>query len=160
MLVETLTSQYSKYYSATKGNPPFTLQDEQLGAVMNSADLNRSIKDKFRLSLELDPRYFMLARCITMLYHVYEEDRAEGSWMGFHVEEIRETAQSYDIHCLSDVSENGYINLLDEMVDMGILSKPANDRYRLRRSTFVDIIGEDMDDLERDIISNNEGEAV
>lgn len=34
MLVETLTGQYSKYYHAADGNPPFTLQDEQLGAVM------------------------------------------------------------------------------------------------------------------------------
>lgn len=155
MLVETLTSQYSRYYSATKGNPPFTLQDEQLGAVMNSADLNRSIKDKFRLSLELDQRYFMLARCITMLYHLYEEDRAQGSWMGFQVEEIMEMAKTYDIHCLSSATFNDYVNLLDEMLDMGILSRPSNGHYRLRRSSFVDIIGENMDDLEKDIINNN-----
>ena len=76
MLVQTLTGQYSRYYHAADGNPPFTLQDEQLGSVMNSSDLNRSIKDKFRWSLELDSRYFMIARCITMLYHYYEIGRA------------------------------------------------------------------------------------
>ena len=122
---------------------------------MNSADLNRSIKDKFRLSLELDQRYFMLARCITMLYHLYEEDRAQGSWMGFQVEEIMDMAKTYDIHCLSSATFNDYVNLLDEMLDMGILSRPSNGHYRLRRSSFVDIIGENMDDLEKDIINNN-----
>lgn len=156
MLVETLTGQYTKYYSAVDGNPPFTLQDEQLGAVMNSSDLNKSIKDKFRLSLELDPRYFMIARCITMLYHLYEEDRSVGTWMGFTVDRIHEISESYDIHCLENESVDSFVNLLDEMVEMGILSQPVSGCYRLRRSSFVDIIGENIDTLEQDIINNNE----
>lgn len=155
-LVETLIGQYTKYYRAANGNPPFKLQDEQLGAVMNSADLNKSIKDKFCLSLELDERYFMIARCITMLYHFYEEDRTMGSWMGFKVKDIREVANSYEIHCLENESVDSFSNLLDEMVEMGILSQPIKGFYRLRRSSFVDIIGEDMDTLERDIANNNE----
>lgn len=156
MLVETLTGQYAKYYSAVDGNPPFTLQDEQLGAVMNSSDLNKSIKDKFRWSLELDPRYFMIARCITMLYHLYEEDRSSGTWMGFKVNEIREISESYDIHCLENESVDSFANLLDEMVEMGILSLPTPGCYRLRRSSFVDFIGENLDTLEADILNNNE----
>lgn len=156
MLVETLTSQYAKYYSAVDGNPPFTLQDEQLGAVMNSSDLNKSIKDKFRLSLELDSRYVMIARCITLLYHLYEEDRSVGTWMGFAVDEIREVAKSYNIYCVENETVDSFVNLLDEMVEMGILSQPVSGRYRLRRSSFVDIIGENIDTLEEDIINNNE----
>jgi len=156
MLVETLIGQYSKYYHAADGNPPFTLQDEQLGAVMNSSDLNKSIKDKFRWSLELDPRYFMIARCITMLYHFFEEDRTSGSWLGFKVDEIIDMATTYEVHCLENESKNGFINLLDEMVEMGILSQPMQGLYRLRRGSFVDIIGETIDTLEADIINNNE----
>lgn len=158
MLVETLTGQYSKYYHAADGNPPFTLQDEQLGAVMNSSDLNKSIKDKFRWSLELDPRYFMIARCITMLYHYYEDDRKVGTWQGFPVQEIMQIAEDYKIHCLENESKKDYINLLDEMVEMGILGKPdeSRDLYRLRRNSFVDIIGENFDIVEADIVNNNE----
>ena len=157
ILVETLTGQYSKYYHAADGNPPFTLQDEQLGAVMNSADLNKSIKDKFRWSLELDPRYFMIARCITMLYHIFEEDRASGSWRGFSVDDVMGVAEEYDIHCLEGVSKSEYIVLMDEMVEMGILGKPDENThtYRLRRNSFVDIIGESLDILEADIVNNN-----
>ena len=156
MLVQTLTGQYSKYYHAVDGNPPFTLQDEQLGSVMNSSDLNKSIKDKFRWSLELDSRYFMIARCITMLYHYYEDDRSSGSWLGFKVEEIVEMAKMYDIHCLESETLDGYKNLLDEMEEMGILSQPEDGLYRLRRSSFVDIIGENIDVLEQEIVNNNE----
>jgi hypothetical protein len=155
MLVQTLNNQYSKYYRAADGNPPFTLQDEQLGAVMNSSDLNKSIKEKFRLSLELDPRYFMIARCITMLYYYYEDDRSSGSWLGFKVEEIKDMANSYKIHCLENETADDYKNLLDEMEEMGILSEPSPEVYRLRRSSFVDIIGENIDVLEQDIINNN-----
>ena len=157
ILVETLTGQYSKYYHAADGNPPFTLQDEQLGAVMNSADLNKSIKDKFRWSLELDPRYFMIARCITMLYHIYEEDRSLCSWRGFSVKDVMEIAALYEIHCLESVSKTEYIALMDEMVEMGILGKSSEESefYRLRKSSFVDIIGESAENLEAEIISNN-----
>lgn len=157
ILVETLTGQYSKYYRAADGNPPFTLQNEQLGAVMNSADLNKSIKDKFRWSLELDPRYFMIARCITLLYHYYEEDRASGSWRGFSVDDIMGIADEYIIHCLENVSKSEYIVLMDEMVEMGILGKPDENinTYRLRRNSFVDIIGESFDIVEADIKTNN-----
>ena len=128
-----------------------------MGAVMNSSDLNKSIKDKFRWSLELDPRYFMIARCITMLYHIYEEDRSSGSWLGFSVNDVMEVAWDYDIHCLKDSGYSEYVVLMDEMVEMGILGKPDENRnkYRLRRSSFVDIIGESLDTLEEDIINNN-----
>ena len=123
---------------------------------MNSSDLNKSIKDKFWWSLELDPRYFMIARCITLLYHFYEDDRVSGSWLGFKVDEIIDMANTYDIHCLEKETKIGFINLLDEMVEMGILSNPSIGLYRLRRSSFVDIIGENLDTLEVDIINNNE----
>ena len=46
---------------------------------------------------------------------------------------------------------------MDEMVEMGILSKPdaAHNNYRLRRNSFIDIIGESLENLEAEIISNN-----
>lgn len=156
MLVETLSTHYGKYYRAVDGNPPYTLRDEQLGAVMNSADLNRSIRDKFRWSLELDPRYFMIARCIASLY--YSSDETTSPWLGFSIEQIKEIADDYyDIHCLRNESEKDYRNLLDEMVEMGILSKPNSnqERYRLRRSSFIDIIGSSLEAVEADVEQNN-----
>lgn len=157
ILVETLNGQYGKYYHAADGNPPFTLQDEQLGAVMNSADLNKSIKDKFRWSLELDPRYFMIARCITILYYMHEKDRTSGSWRGFSIKEVMEVAEAFESRCWADLSDAEYTNLMDEMVEMGILGKAdeTSHLYRLRRNSFVDIIGESSDVLEAEIKQNN-----
>ena len=153
MLVETLTGHYGKYYRAVDGNPPFTLQDDQLGAVMNSADLNRSIRDKFRWSLELDPRYYMIARCIAFLY--YYKDEESSNWLGYSVQEIMAVANEYSINCLCNENVTSYKNLLDEMVDMGILSQPESNLYRMRRSTFINIIGSDLDAVDADITLNN-----
>lgn len=158
-LVQTFNSHYAKYYRAADGHPPFTLQDEQLGSVMNSADLNQSVRDKFRWSLELDPRYFMLARCVAMLYHL-SDGNASHSSLGFSVDEIRSMADDYSIHCLETEVRSSYVILLDEMVDMGILSKPKDEIYRLRRRSFINIIGSDMNKLDEEIIRTNEEEAI
>lgn len=152
-LVETVANHYNKYYSAEHNNPPFTLQDDQLGSVMNSADLNRSIRDKFRWSLELDSRYYMLARCIAFLNYFYEESIT--GWQGFSVEEILEIAKEFEIKCLLKETKSSISILLDEMIDMGILSSPEKNKYRLRRSSFINIIGQNIDEVETSINDNN-----
>lgn len=158
-LIESMTRQYGDYYRAVDGNPPYDLRAEQLGAIMNSAQLNNSIKEKFRWSLELDPRYFMIARVVAMLYYEHE---GEGDTLalqeGFGVDEIRENAESWQIRCLEDETASSYTALLDEMVDMGILSKPVPDRrcYRLRRYSFLNIIGPTEDSVFEDIVEHNE----
>jgi hypothetical protein len=125
---------------------------------MNSQDLNRSIKDRLRWTLEMDERYYMLARCITVLYHLHSDDYPAIS-NGFDVMSIREIAKDlYDIHCLASLSEKETIALLDEMEEMGILSHSSseNNRYLLRRRSFIDVIGKSIEKLEHDIQLNNE----
>ena len=155
-LVQNLPSQYGKYYRANQGNPPFSLEEKQLGEIMNSSDLNNSIRSKFRWSLELDKRYFMLARCITLLYYGNQGDpMAERA--GYAVDDIMKEAAEWDIHCLENTSKAEFGNLLDEMVSMGILSciGEGTQRYRLRRHSFINIIGSDMDKVLDDIAEDN-----
>lgn len=157
-LVETMTKQYGDYYRAADGNPPYTLHREQLGAIMNRADLNNSIKEKFRWSLELDPRYFMIARCIALMCYDSEgQPDSVDIRKGFLADEIKTWADDLGILCLQEETPQSYANLLDEMVDMGILVKPIQDvaRYRLRRNSFLNIIGSDLDTVLEDIDANN-----
>ena len=160
-LVQTLPGQYGKYYRANQGNPPFSLEEKQLGEIMNSNDLNNSIRSKFRWSLELDKRYFMLARCITLLYYGSQSDpMAERA--GYAVDDIMKEAKDWDIHCLAETTKAEFGNLLDEMVSMGILSciDEGTRRYRLRRHSFINIIGSDMDKVLTDIAEDNEEVSV
>ena len=154
-----MTRQYGDYYSAALGNPPYTLKREQLGAIMNRTDLNNSIKEKFRWSLELDARYFMIARCIVLLY--YENAGKTGIdeiQKGFSAAEIKDWADTLEIHCLEKETLFSYGNLLDEMVDMGILAKPnpEENRFRMRRNSFINIIGTGIDNVLDDINANND----
>jgi len=161
-LVQTLASQYTQYYDAVRGNPPFELHDDQLASIMNSRDLNNNIKERLRWTLEMDIRYYMLARCITVLYHLSGNDYATIS-NGFDIRSIREIATDwFDIHCLSSLSEKETIALLDEMEEMGILSRPDTERnrYLLRRRSFIDVIGTSLEVLENDIKLYNENEET
>jgi hypothetical protein len=156
-LVQTLATHYTQYYDAVRGNPPFELHDDQLASIMNSRDLNRNIKDRLRWTLEMDDRYYMLARCITVLYHLYSNNYSVIS-NGFDVASICEVKDMYDIHCLESLSEKEIVALLDEMEEMGILShpNPEESRYLLRRRSFIDVIGTSLEALEHDIEVNNE----
>ena len=77
---------------------------------------------------------------------------------GFDVASICEVKDMYDIHCLESLSEKEIVALLDEMEEMGILSHPNPDenRYLLRRRSFIDVIGTSLETLEHDIEVNNE----
>jgi hypothetical protein len=154
-LVQSVPLQYGEYFSAKSGNPPFTLEEKQLSAIMTSNDLNNSIKEKFRLSLKLDKRYFMLARVIALLY--FENDVPETSRDGFSAAQILDYAKDLGIHCLEGCTYNSAINLLDEMVEMGILNRVEQTKgYCLRRRSFLNIIGTDGDSLLDEIVMENE----
>lgn len=163
ILVESMKGQYGRYYRAVDGHPPYPLREEQLGAIINQNDLNNSIREKFRWSLELDSRYFMLARCIAMLY--YETGQGEDQLAlldGFSVTAIQRCAAEYDIACLTHEDAKSLALLLDEMVEMGILAKPDSDVrcYKLRRRSFLNIIGPSEEAILDDIIADSEASTA
>lgn len=155
ILIDKIVSQYAEQdYSALRNNPPFQLSEDQFGNVMNSPDVKETLKQKFTLTLDLDPRYHMLARCITYMYHF--NNPGGDAWIT--INDLHSIIESYKILCLSSLSEKEIINLLDELVSMGILIKNngASQEYRLRRRSFVDLIGPDFDALEKEIYEENE----
>ena len=157
-LVETMKEQYGIYYRAADGQPPYPLFEEQLGEIINKNDLNNSIKEKFRLSLELDKRYFMLARCIAMLSFTAEREDDQKSLLdGFNIGAIQSCASDFDVACLKGETPSTLEILLDEMVEMGILTKLSSKAvgYKLRRHSFLNIIGPNEDAVLDDIIEAN-----
>jgi hypothetical protein len=158
-LVDTMTNQYGIYYSANKNNPPYTLEKKQLGDILNRTDMNNSIKEKFRLSLDLDPRYLMIARCISVLYF---ENRDSGNAIrnqeGYSASDVMNLAADWELSSFADETEHSLNNLLDEMVDMGILFRTDNDRkrYRMRRRSFINIIGKNEDNILTDMLQAEE----
>ncbi len=149
-LVESVNGNYSNYFKPEKGNPPLLLAHEQLGAVMNSSEMNESIRKKIKLTLELDPRYMLLACCIDGYYlmdTIYEA-------RGCSVSEIRDWAKAYSMSLLVSLSDEKLQALLDELEIMGILvgnAERGGRHYRFRRSTFKHILGTTEEKLEATI---------
>lgn len=153
LVQELMISKYTDYYHADKGNPPFSLEEHALYTAIHTQAVVDNIKEKFRLSLELDPCYYMLARLITLLHHTEEIT------LGFTAAKIKKTSDEYDIFCLQKFTEDEYDVLLNEMVNMGILDKlnaGTLPMYRLRRRAFVGYIGNDVNSLFDEIIDENE----
>lgn len=146
-LVENLSTKYADYYQASRGNPPYDLTDKQLGAIMSGDALNEKINERIRWTLQVDPRYFMLARCVTYLYY----DNPDDNKIGHSVDSIREYAYLLEISCLDGLNRQDYISLLNEMVEMGILVMPSTDHYRLRQRKFMEAIGSSREKIESDI---------
>ena len=76
---------------------------------------------------------------------------------GFSAIEVKDYADGWGIHCLEDETAASCKSLLEEMVDMGILARPNEEapRYRLRRHSFLNIIGATEDAILDDILANN-----
>lgn len=148
LVKKTLIDKYN--YSSSCSNPPFMLERSQLSRAIASDSLNKSIQEKFVMSLQLDDRYLMLSKCITALYHI--NDKSNMIWMGFSIAEIKDMANVLGVKILA--KEEHYEDLLNEMVDMGILEL-SDSKYRLRRRAFVDMIGNSLEKIEQDVEEAN-----
>ena len=144
-LIENLSTSYAKYYSAHDA-PPYSLTDQQLGEIMSSDALNERINERIRWTLEVDARYFMLARCIAYLYQEYPEKVKSG----YPVDSIIEYAALLDITRLVRLSRPATLTLLQELVDMGILVQPGTESFRFRQQRFWDIAAYLIADLDQE----------
>jgi hypothetical protein len=146
-LVENLSIKYADYYSAAKENPPYELTDKQLGSIMSSESLNSSINDRIKWTLEVDPRYFMLARVVAFLNYIEPGKNNHG----YPVANILEYAGLLEISCLKDIDAANCKDLLLEMVEMGILVEPSTNAFRLRQRRFLEAVGKNTEEIEQAI---------
>ncbi|MEG2000826.1 MAG: hypothetical protein RR053_05490, partial [Evtepia sp.] len=154
-LTQTVTDEYANFYCAAENNPPFPLEDRQLGVILNSAALNQRIRDGICAVLESDPRYFMLAHCIALLYFYNSDDCRNQP--DCSVDDIKQMAEDYNIHCLAKETYASYTVLLGEMTDMAILTTThKHETYHFRQHCFLYLIGNDLDSVDQAIHNFND----
>jgi len=144
-LVNSVNNNYEEYYgeSGASGNPPFILQKEHLSKTIDKAGLNDKIREFFKLNLEVnvDIDYNIAANVIAYLSR--EQGLTYSS--GFSLDEIRNCG-GLKIPKLSkkNMSDRDLGNLLSEMDEMNILLKLGENetaRYRLRKNSFLNMLG-------------------
>jgi hypothetical protein len=152
ILIDTvLRERYSDFYNSND-NPPYDLSDGQLRRIFSDRELNRAIKEKINITLNLDPRYEVLASIIAALYYEGDNEQADIS-IGYSVKKIMEYAAKNQVSymkdkeknetaLMADLSDDQIRTLLSELVDMRILwTNEAESFYRFRRNSFLGTIG-------------------
>lgn len=114
-------------------------------------DIDDAIRAKFHMTLDLDPRYELVAKIIA-LYRL-----SDGGGRALGVEAILERVAPYWPTALEPMAAPELEPLLDEMVDLGVLVRPTHGQYMLRGPQIARMLGEE-DALERQVLEIAEKE--
>ncbi|OJY83092.1 MAG: hypothetical protein BGP23_08555 [Lysobacterales bacterium 66-474] len=132
--------------------PCYPITDSDVEQVYSSEALRDEIRAKFRLTLQLDPRYEVLAYAIAFELLRSRSPDADGmSW-----QQIRETcAMAWWPDGFSGTSESDFPVLLDEMVGLGVLRRVSAGSYALRNSNVLLLLGT-QDEIETVLMRDRE----
>ncbi|MEV7552648.1 hypothetical protein AB0N89_23815 [Amycolatopsis sp. NPDC089917] len=116
--------------------PPQTLHADDVERVWADAGLRTSFRKRFDWTLELDPRYKIIAYSVALHAH------ARGVEATMTPSELRAECETWWPAGFSaeDVRTGEFRALLDECVDLGVLSY-TNRGYRLRTPNVLDLLG-------------------
>jgi len=118
--------------------PRYLVTDRDIEQVYSSDALRDEIRAKFRLTLQLDPRYEVLA--YSMALDLLRGRYTQGDGVSWQV--IRQTgALHWWADGFRDTSELDFRVLLDEMVGLGVLRKLPAGRYVLRNPNVLLLLG-------------------
>ncbi|MER2518429.1 MAG: ATP-binding protein [Candidatus Accumulibacter phosphatis] len=138
--------------SQRPAGPRYRITDRDIETVYSSGALREEIRSKFRLTLQLDPRYEVVAYALAL-------DALRGRYAhndGMDWQSIRQAGAMYwwpeGFH---DTSELDFRVLLDEMVELGVLSRLREGRYTLRNPNVLLLLGS-QEEIEAVLIKDRE----
>ena len=102
-----------------------------------SQKLRSAIRDRFKWTLELDPRYKLIA----LLIALDSADPPEAPPGGFTAKDIERLATSWWPVGFDDRSPEGFRTILDEMIGLGLLRKSLEGTYTLRSMNVLNVLG-------------------
>jgi hypothetical protein len=118
--------------------PPWTVRIEDVEKVLETRELKDAAFERFRITLELDPRYNLLTRLIAHLSIDDSRLLAEG----IDVFTLRDfAAASWPAGFPSDLSSDAFDAILDEMQGLGLLRQVDGTHYALRSANLAHLIG-------------------
>lgn len=133
--------------------PRYAISDRDVEAVYSSGALRNEIRTRFRLTLQLDPRYELIAYALA--YDLLRDRYPKGD--GVEWQQVwQATAQYWWPDGFRGTSQLQFRNLLDEMVELGVLSKDkAGSRYTLRNPNVLLLLGTE-DEIEAVLMQDRE----
>ena len=114
---------------------PYLVSDAELDEAYGSSELRDAIRERFLLTLQLDPRYEVIAYALAfeLKDHPVLND-------GMGRDEIRDAVEGWwpDGFRISDIE---FHMLLEEMDGLGVLRSPDGSRYTLRNPNVLLLLG-------------------
>lgn len=119
------------------GPPPWAIEMADVENLLARPDMRRAAFDKFRITLELDPRYDLLALAAA----ARNQDEALTLATGISASRLREDAAAFWPAGFANLDEEAFDALLDQMVGLGVLRATDLHRYALRSANLIHLIG-------------------
>ncbi|HEY7030470.1 MAG TPA: hypothetical protein VH482_04035 [Thermomicrobiales bacterium] len=139
--------------------PPYVLTREHVDAAYQDDELRKAIRDRFLWTLDLDPRYRVIAFAIALEWSASVGHAGHGALHGFSTDWIREEALTWWPQGFREATApHVFRELLDEMVGLGILRQVTPDRYALRSANVVALLGTTRE-IERELEAGADREA-
>lgn len=143
-LVKSICDNYSKYYDAGKGNPPYTVSDEQMRAIFREKDIKREIARRVIATIKVNRKYRVVSNLIAFLEYQDQENGTTRLY-GYTPEEVQqcnEIEAGIEDFLPENMDLGDLDTLMHEMVEMGILWKnPKTGSYRFRQRDFLGYVG-------------------
>ena len=132
--------------------PRYKITSADIESVYSSGALRAEIRNKFRLTLQLDPRYEVVAYAMALeaLHGRYEHNE------GMDWSNIRHhCALHWWSEGFRDTSELDFRVLLDEMIELGVLRQIREGRYTLRNPNVLLLLGS-QEEIEAVLLKDRE----
>jgi hypothetical protein len=119
--------------------PRFKIEEADIESVFSGRPLRDAIRAKFRLTLQLDDRYEVIANAIGLEALSAGFDHAEGiEWRKIR----NDCATLWWPEGFASTSERDFLALLEEMVQLGVLSQASvPDHFSLRNPNVLLLLG-------------------
>lgn len=150
-----LLRHIGRFTTVQKDAPPFIIQARQVDEVYHSQGLQVDIRARFRMTLELDQRYEVIAYAIAH-DSILDPDRAFVD--GFTISSIRKEALRWWPQGFRDNTTDASIRyLLEEMVGLGVLRvvEGKGNCFALRSPNVALLMGND-EEIESVLLKNRE----
>lgn len=121
-------------------SPPYKITSEHIENAYQLKDLRGFVRDRFQITLALDPRYRLIALMIANETLQRRQSEPTQGISVFDVGWIREQSLSWWECGFNDRTIESFRVILDEMVGLGIL-RSSEGRFSLRSPNIVNLLG-------------------
>ncbi len=125
---------------------PGDIGERDVEEVYNNKDLREFIVGRFKLTLQLDPRYYVVAYVLAHLFH-------EKKGNSFDAIELQSSASDFWMEGFRGMSLEEFATLLDEMCGLGVLRHSEKTKhYSLRNPNLLLLLG-NKEEIERVLLT-------